>query len=79
MGGAVLLLPQNSAAKKYASYFTQALAVNKLAKQQIHYQYILTSAGVFSTGNSFVRIITSTSKQIPIKLFIPSTEIRVEE
>jgi hypothetical protein len=79
MGGAVLLLPQNSAAKKYASYFTQALAVNKLAKQQIHYQYILTSAGVFSTGNSFVRIETNASKQSPIKLFIPATEIRVEE
>jgi hypothetical protein len=79
MGGAVLLLPQNSAAKKYASYFTQEIAFNKLAKQQIQYQYILSSAGVFSTGNSFVRIITSTSKQSPIKLFIPSTEIRVEE
>jgi hypothetical protein len=79
MGGAVLLLPQNSAAKKYASYFTQALAVNKLAKQQIHYQYILTSAGVFSMGNTFVHIETNASKQSPIKLFIPATEIRVEE
>jgi hypothetical protein len=79
MGGAVLLLPQNSTAKKYASYFTQEIAFNKLAKQQIQYHYILTCAGVFSTGNSFVRIITNTSKQSPIKLFIPSTEIRVEE
>ncbi len=79
MGGSTLLLPQNSKAKKYASSFTQEITFNKLAKQQIQYQYILTSAGVFSTGNSFVRIITSTSKQIPIKLFIPSTEIRVEE
>ena len=79
MGGSTLQLPQNSKAKKYASCFTQEIAFNKLAKQQIQYQYILTSAGVFSTGNSFVRIITSTSKQIPIKLFIPSTEIRVEE
>jgi hypothetical protein len=79
MGGAVLLLPHNSTAKKYASYFTQEIVFNKLAKQQIQYQYILTSAGVFSTGNTFVRIKTNTSKQSPIKLFIPSTEIRVEE
>ena len=79
MGGAVLLLSQNSAAKKYASYFTQVLATNKLAQQQIFYQYILTSAGVFSTGNTFVRIETNASKQSPIKLFIPATEIRVEE
>jgi len=79
MGGSTLLLPQNSKAKKYASSFTQEITFNKLAKQQIQYQYILSSAGVFSMGNSFVRIITSTSKQIPIKLFIPSTEIRVEE
>jgi hypothetical protein len=79
MGGAVLLLPQNSAAKKYASYFTQETAFNKLAKQQIQYQYILSSAGVFSTGNSFVRVQTNASKHSPIKLFIPATEIRVEE
>ena len=79
MGGAVLLLSQNSAAKKYASDFTQVLATNKLAQQQIFYQYILSSAGVFSTGNSFVRIETNASKQSPIKLFIPATEIRVEE
>ena len=79
MGGAVLLLSQNSAAKKYASYFTQVLATNKLAQQQIFYQYILSSAGVFSMGNSFVRIETNASKQSPIKLFIPATEIRVEE
>lgn len=79
MGGAVLLLPQNSAAKKYASNFTLVLATNKLAQQQIFYQYILTSAGVFSTGNTFVRIETNASKQSPIKLFIPATEIRVEE
>ncbi|MEY4552143.1 MAG: hypothetical protein RL099_471, partial [Bacteroidota bacterium] len=79
MGGAVLLLSQNSAAKKYASDFTQVLATNKLAQQQIHYQYILTSAGVFSMGNTFVHIETNASKQSPIKLFIPATEIRVEE
>jgi hypothetical protein len=79
MGGAVLLLSQNSAAKKYASDFTQVLATNKLAQQQIFYQYILSSAGVFSTGNTFVRIETNASKQSPIKLFIPATEIRVEE
>ena len=79
MGGAVLLLSQNSAAKKYASNFTQVLATNKLAQQQIFYQYILSSAGVFSTGNTFVRIETNASKQSPIKLFIPATEIRVEE
>ena len=79
MGGSVLLLPQNSKAKKYASYFTQEIAVNKLVKQQIQYHYILTSPGVFSTGNTFVRIKTNASKQSPIKLFIPATEIRVEE
>jgi hypothetical protein len=79
MGGSVLLLPQNSKAKKYTSYFTQEIAVNKLVKQQIQYHYILTSPGVFSTGNTFVRIKTNASKQSPIKLFIPATEIRVEE
>ena len=79
MGGSVLLLPQNSKAKKHASYFTQEIISNKLAQQQIQYQYILTSAGVFSTGNTFVSIKTNTSKQSPIKLFIPATEIRVEE
>ena len=79
MGGSTLLIPQNSKSKKYASYFTQEIISNKLAQQQIQYQYILTSAGVFSTGNTFVRIKTNTSKQSPIKLFIPATEIRVEE
>jgi hypothetical protein len=79
MGGSVLLLPQNSKAKKYASYFTQEIIANKLTQQQIQYQYILTSAGVFSMGNSFVRIKTNTSKQSPITLFIPATEIRVED
>ena len=79
MGGISLLLPQNSTAKKYASSFTQEIVFNKLAQQQIHYQCIPTSAGVFSIGNTFVRIETNTSKQSPIKLFIPSTEIRIEE
>ena len=79
MGGSVLLLPQNSKAKKYASYFTQEIIANKLTQQQIQYHYILTSAGVFSMGNSFVRIKTNTSKHSPITLFIPATEIRVEE
>ena len=79
MGGTNLVLPQNSTAKKYASYFTQEIAVNTLVKQQIQYHYILTSAGVFSMGNTFVHIKTSTSKQRPIKLFIPAIEIRVEE
>ena len=79
MGGSTLVIPQNSKAKKYASSFTQEVISNKLAQQQIQYQYILTSAGVFSTGNTFVRIKTNTSKQSPIKLFIPATEIRVEE
>jgi hypothetical protein len=50
---------------------------------QIHYQYILTAAGVFSTGNTFVSIETNASKNKLrnnlIKLFIPATEIRVEE
>ncbi len=79
MGGTNLILPQNSTAKKYASYFTQEIAFNTLVKQQIQYHYILTSAGVFSMGNTFVHIKTSTSKQSPIKLFIPAIEIRVEE
>jgi hypothetical protein len=79
MGGTSLLLPQNSTAKKYASSFTQEVISNKLAQQQIQYQYILTSAGDFSTGNTIVLIKTNTSKQSPIKLFIPATEIRVEE
>ena len=79
MGGTALILPQNSAAKKYASYFTQEIGANRLAKQVINYQYILTSAGVFSTGNTFVSLKTNTPKQSPIKLFIPAIEIRVEE
>ena len=83
MGGISLLLPQNSTAKKYASSFTQEIVFNKLAQQQIHYQYILTAAGVFSTGNTFASIETNASKNKlrnnPIKLFIPATEIRVEE
>jgi len=79
MGGTALLLPQNSAAKKYASYFTQEIGANRLAKQVINYQYILTSAGVFSTGNTFVSLKKNTPKQSPIKLFIPAIEIRVEE
>lgn len=79
MGGAILLLPKNSAAKKRGHYFTQETANNTLAQQQIHYQYVLASAGVYSTGNTFVRIETNTSKQSPIKLFLPATEIRVEE
>ena len=83
MGGISLLLPQNSTAKKYASSFTQEIVFNTLAQQQIHYQYILTAAGVFSTGNTFASIETNASKNKlrnnPIKLFIPATEIRVEE
>ncbi|MFZ9171150.1 MAG: hypothetical protein ACO210_04245 [Sediminibacterium sp.] len=79
MGGGTLLLPQNSAAKKYASYFTQEIDANRLAKQVINYHYILTSVGVFSMGNTFVHVKTNTSKQSPIKLFIPATELRVEE
>jgi hypothetical protein len=79
MGGAALLLPQNSTAKKYASYITQEIMANKLTQQQIHYQCILTSAGIYSTGNTFVGIKTNTTKQSPISLFIPATEIRVEE
>ncbi len=83
MGGTSLLLPQNSTAKKYASSFTQEIVFNTLAQQQIHYQYILTAAGVFSTGNTFVSIETNASKNKLrnnlIKLFIPATEIRVEE
>ena len=83
MGGISVLLPQNSTAKKYASSFTQEIVFNKLAQQQIHYQYILTAAGVFSTGNTFASIETNASKNKlrnnPIKLFIPATEIRVEE
>jgi len=79
MGGATIILPKNLTVTKYASQFTKEIVDTPLKHQQIHYQYMLTSAGVFSTGNTFVNIETKVSKQSPIKLFIPATEIRVEE
>ena len=83
MGGARLLIPQNTGEKKYAAHFTKEMSGNRLAKQVFSYQYILTNAGVFSTGNTFVSIATKSnnykSSNSPVKLFLPATEIRIEE
>jgi hypothetical protein len=47
------------------------------------YKFILTRTGVFSTGNTVVTITSKNIKQKTalksIQLFIPSTEIRIEE
>jgi hypothetical protein len=83
LGSATLLVPQNLEAKKYASYFTKEIAYNNVAKQEIHYQYILANNGVYSTGNTVVNIETKAVKQKAkpntIKLFIPATQLRIEE
>ncbi len=83
MGGARLLLTQSTGEEKYASHFTKEISANQLAKQVLSYRYILTSAGVFSTGNTFVNIATKAGINKPsnnsIRLFIPDTEIRIEE
>jgi hypothetical protein len=83
LGSASLLVSENQDVKKYASYFTKEISYNLLAKQVFSYQYILTSAGVYSTGNTLVAIETKAVKQKvkpnTIKLFIPATEIRIEE
>jgi hypothetical protein len=56
---------------------------NPLAKQILSYQFILTRTGVFSTGNTVATITSKNIKQKTalksIQLFIPSTEIRIEE
>lgn len=83
LGSASLLVSENQDVKKYASYFTKEISYNLLAKQVFSYQYILTSAGVYSTGNTFVNIETKTIKQNAarktIQLFLPTTELRIEE
>ena len=83
IGGARLLIPQNTGEKKYAAHFTKEISSNRLAKQVFSYQCILTNAGVFSTGNTFVSIATKSannkSSNSPVKLFLPATEIRIEE
>jgi hypothetical protein len=83
MGSASFLVTANQDVKKYDSYFTKEISYNSLTKQVFSYQYILTSAGVFSTGNTFVNIETKAIKQNTarktIQLFLPTTEIRIEE
>ena len=83
MGSASLLVTANQDVKKYDSYFTKEISYNSLAKQVFSYQYILTSAGVFNTGNTFVNIKTKALKQNAarktIQLFLPTTEIRIED
>jgi hypothetical protein len=83
MGSAVRLLSGNTGVKKYASHFTKEISDNQLGKQVLSYQYLLTNAGVFSTGNTFVSIqsksgINKSSNKM-IKIFIPASEIRIEE
>jgi hypothetical protein len=83
MGSASFLVTANQDVKKYDSYFTKEISDNQLGKQVLSYQYILTNAGVFSTGNTFVSIqsksgINKSSNKM-IKLFIPTSEIRIEE
>jgi hypothetical protein len=83
VGGSQLLLSQNIGEKKYASLFTKEMGYNPLAKQILSYQFILTRTGVFSTGNTVVTITSKNIKQKTalksIQLFIPATEIRIEE
>jgi len=83
VGGSQLLLSQNTGEKKYASLFTKEMGYNPLAKQILSYQFILTRTGVFSTGNTVVTITSKNIKQKTalksIQLFIPATEIRIEE
>lgn len=83
MGSAVSIFSQNTGEEKYATYFTKEISYNSLVKQVFSYQYILTSAGVFNTGNTFVNIETKALKQNAarktIQLFLPTTEIRIEE
>ncbi|MFM6969935.1 MAG: hypothetical protein ACKOWZ_06025 [Sediminibacterium sp.] len=83
MGSARLLLSEKLEAKKYDAYFTKEIRNNGLTKQQIQYQYILTNTGVYTTGNTVVNIEAKAAKQSgsgsPIKLFIPATQLRIEE
>lgn len=83
MGSAVRLVSQTTVEKKYDSYFTKEIGYNSSKKQVFSYQYILTNAGVFNTGNTFVNIETKALKQKTprktIQLFLPTTEIRIEE
>ena len=83
MGSAVRQFLQNNGEKNYTDYFTKAIGYNSSKKQVFSYQYILTNAGVFNTGNTFVNIETKALKQKTprktIQLFLPTTEIRIEE
>jgi hypothetical protein len=83
MGSANLLISENQEVKKYDAYFTKEIAYKNVAKHEIQYQYILTHNGVYSNGNTVVNIETQLAKQKAkpriIKLFIPATELRIEE
>ncbi len=83
MGGATRLLPQSLKATNYAAYFTKEFVHNSLMQQQIHYQYLITNAGVYTTGNTDISIKTKAKKHNasnnPIKLFIPAIQLRIEE
>lgn len=83
MANARLLVPQPLGSTKFDTQFTKEIRANLLTKQVINYQYILTGAGVFSTGNTFVSIATKSannkSSNSLVKLFLPTTEIRTEE
>jgi hypothetical protein len=83
MGSANLLISENQEVKKYDAYFTKEIAYKHVAKHEIQYQYILTHNGVYSNGNTVVNIETQLAKQKAkpriIKLFIPATELRIEE
>ena len=83
MGGAKRQFLQNTGEKNYTDYFTKKIGYNSSKKQVYSYQYILTNAGVFNTGNTFVNIKTKALKQKAarktIQLFLPTTEIRIEE
>lgn len=83
MGSAKWQFLQNTGEKIYADFFTKEIGYNSSKKQVFNYQYILTNAGVFNTGNTFVNIETKALKQNAarktIPLFLPTTEIRIEE
>ena len=83
MGSANLLISENQEVKKYDAYFIKEIAYKHVAKHEIQYQYILTHNGVYSNGNTVVNIETQLAKQKAkpriIKLFIPATELRIEE
>ena len=83
MGSAKRQFLQNTGGKNYTDYFTKEIGYNSSKKQVYSYQYILTNAGVFNTGNTVVNIETKALKQNAarktIQLFLPTTELRIEE